>query len=278
MSIEQARINLSLPADKRIPVFVFIWDGNTIISSFGWDRAKSNADATGNKLAEILAESKGLCPDEKIRRIAHSLGGRVVLSALESLENNTRWKEERYNITSVHLIGAAVDDEKVSQDWSDIDSNSFDDGKVYGNAIERNVVNFTNLYNPEDDMLERVTLDALEQQMDNQPEFYPRFEKDDALGSLGIQTASIDRVDIPSNYEEKNVEDEILSVEDANVNGVCDVLSYIPPLFNCTISDNFAGDNHLGYMGFRDPMNSSRLISDGGDGAIDVIVSDWWAD
>ena len=43
-------------------------------------------------------------------------------------------------LTSVHLIGAAVDDEKVSQDQSDIDHSPFDDGKVYGNAIERNVI------------------------------------------------------------------------------------------------------------------------------------------
>jgi hypothetical protein len=78
-------------------------------------------------------------------------------------------------------MGAAVDDEEVSKNQSDIDHSPFDDGKVYGNAIERNVVKFYNLYNPEDDMLERVDED--EKRTDNQPEFYPRFEKDDALGS-----------------------------------------------------------------------------------------------
>jgi hypothetical protein len=31
----------------------------------------------------------------------------------------------------------------------------------------------------------------------------------------------------------------------------------------------------LGYMGFRDPTDSSILIPDGGDGAINVVVSAW---
>jgi hypothetical protein len=101
------------------------------------------------------------------------------------------------------------------------------------------------------------------------------------LGSLGIQQASIDEADIPSNYEEQNVQNEILAIEDADAAAIseraglqCDIISYIFP-FNCTISATTLGDNHLGYMGFRDPTNSSRLISSGGDGAINVVVSDW---
>jgi hypothetical protein len=279
-AIEQAeRIDLSLPSDKKIPIFVFIWEGDTALNSFGWDEAKDNADAAGTDLADVIAESKSACPDDKIRLIAHSLGSRVVLSALDSLENNSRWKQEQFNITSVHLMGAAVDDEKISKDPFDIDHGLFDDGKVYGTAIERNVGRFYNLYNPEDDMLER--LDSLEEQTDDQPEFYPHFEMDDALGSLGIQQASIDEHNIPSNYQEQNVQNEILAIEDADADAIneapfpeCDVISYFVP-FNCTISTTVLGDNHLGYMGFRDPTDSSRLISIGGDGAIDIVVSDW---
>lgn len=279
-AIEQAgRIDLSLPSDKKIPIFVFLWEGDTDLNAFGWDEAKDNADAAGHELADVIAESKSACPSDKVRLIAWSLGSRVVLSALDSLENNSRWKEERFNITSVHLMGAAVDDEKISKNPFDIDHGLFDDGKVYGTAIERNVVKFYNLYNPEDDMLERV--DQIEEQTDDQPRFYPRFEMDDALGSLGIQQASIDERDIPSNYEEQNVQNEILAIEDADAGAIneapfpeCDVISYIVP-FNCTISATVLGDNHLGYMGFRDPINSSRLIPNGGDGAINIVVSDW---
>lgn len=279
-AIEQAeRIDLSLPSDKKIPIFVFLWEGDTDLNPFGWDEAKDNADAAGHELADVIAESKSACPSDKIRLIAWSLGSRVVLSALDSLENNSRWKEEGFNITSVHLMGAAVDDEKISKNQFDIDHGLFDDGKVYGTAIERNVVKFYNLYNPEDDLLERV--DQIEERTDDQPRFYPRFEIDDALGSLGMQQASIDERDIPSNYEEQNVQNEILAIADADAGAIneapfpeCDVISYIFP-FNCTISATVLGDNHLGYMGFRDPSNSSRLIPNGGDGAINVVVSDW---
>lgn len=279
-AIEQAqRIDLSLPIGEKIPLFVFLWEGTTSLSPFGWDRAKSNADSAGHELARLISESRSACPSDKIRLIAHSLGSRVILSALESLDNNSRWKLERFNITSVHLMGAAVDDEKISKNPIDIDHGLFDDGKVYGNAIERNVVKFYNLFNPEDDMLER--LDQIEGQREIQPEFYPRFEIDDALGSKGIQQASIDEVDIPTNYEEQNVQNELLPVEDADAGYIieeqgfeCDIISYIHP-FNCTISGSVLGDNHLGYMGFRDPNNSSRLILNGGDGAINILVSDW---
>jgi hypothetical protein len=278
-AIEQAeRINLSLPSDKRIPIFVFIWEGDTSLSPFGWDRAKSNADDAGHELANVVAESKSTCPSGKVHLIAWSLGSRVVLSSLDSLENNSRWKEERFNITSVHLMGAAVDDEKISKNPFDIDHGLYDDGKVYGNAIERNVVNFYNLYNPEDDMLERV--DQMEEQTDDQPMFYPRFERDDALGSLGIEQASIDERDIPSNYQEQNVQNEILAIEDADAGAInessgfeCDIVSYIFP-FNCTISATILGDNHLGYMGFRDSNNPNSMAD---DGAIDIVVSNWRA-
>jgi hypothetical protein len=282
-SIEQAKNNLSLPTDKKLPIFIFIWKGNTELSESGWLDAKSNTIAAGHELAEIIAKSKDVCPDDKIRIIAHSLGSRVVLSALDSLENNnTRWKEGGHNLTSVHIMGAAADHEKVSKNQSDIDDSSFDDGKVYGIAIERNVVNFTNLYNPEDDMLERVN--ETEQKTDhNQMDVYPLYEKDDALGWRG--NASIDKVDLPSNYNETNVQNEILAIKDADAGAIieapfpaCDVFKYnsISKSFDCTISHTIRGDNHKGYIGFRDPNDHSRLISDEGDGAIDVVVSDWW--
>ncbi len=262
---QRERVDLSIKHSeypRNITVKLFSWDSEVV-----WQQAKVNADQEGDGLANWILTFKDACPNVKVRVIAHSLGSRVVLSALYSLENSTKWKEERFNITSVHLMGAAVDNEKVSKNQSDIDHSPLDDGKVYGSAIERNVVNFTNLYNPEDDMLERV--DPQEQKMDNnQTDVYPHYEKDDALGWLG--NASINEADIPSNYEEKNVQNEILAIKDADVSGKCDVFPW-----NCTISANRTGDNHIGYMGFRDSTNSSRLISENGDGAISVVVCDW---
>lgn len=275
---QNERVDLAIKHNRyprNIAVQLFSWDSEVV----DWQQAKANVDTEGDKLANWILTFKENCPNDNVRIIAHSLGSRVVLSALNSLENNTRWKQGGFNITSVHLMGAAADDEKISKNQSDIDHSPSDDGKVYGNAIERNVVMFYNLYNPHDDILERV--DPGEQREDNQPEVYPSFEQDDALGSRGIQQAAIDEVNIPSNYEEKDVQNEIPPINDADAGAIieaplpeCDVTSYIPP-FNCTISANRSGDNHLGYMGFRDPTNSSRLIADGGEGAMDVVVSDW---
>jgi hypothetical protein len=131
-------------------------------------------------------------------------------------------------------------------------------------------------------MLERVN--ETEQKTDhNQTDVYPLYEKDDALGWRG--NASIDKADLPFNYNETNVQNEILAIEDADAGAiiedpfpVCDVFKYnsTSKSFECTISHTIRGDNHKGYMGFRDPNDYSRLISDEGDGAIDVIVSDWW--
>ena len=53
-------------------------------------------------------------------------------------------------------MGAAVDDEKISKNPLDLDPSLFDDVKGYRIAMEKNVVIFYNLHNPEDDMLERL--------------------------------------------------------------------------------------------------------------------------
>jgi hypothetical protein len=55
-----------------------------------------------------------------IRIAGHSLVAMVVLSSLDSLYKNAIWKNNNYTISSVHLMGAAVDDEEVSNNWRDI--------------------------------------------------------------------------------------------------------------------------------------------------------------
>jgi hypothetical protein len=35
------------------------------------------------------------------------------------------------------------------------------------------------------------------------------------------------------------------------------------------------GDTPLGYIGFTDAVDNSKLISNGGDGAIDMVLSGW---
>lgn len=47
-------------------------------------------------------------------------------------------------------------------------------------------------------MLERP--DGEERRTDNQPEFYPLFEEDNALGTQTLQQVPIDEANRPSNY------------------------------------------------------------------------------
>jgi hypothetical protein len=94
--------------------------------------------------------------DVKIRLIGHSLGARVILSSLDSLHKDPIWNNTGFNLTSVHLMGAAVDDEEVSKNPQDIlgDLTNWGTAKSdYGEAIQEEVVKFYNLYNTKDKLL-----------------------------------------------------------------------------------------------------------------------------
>jgi esterase/lipase superfamily enzyme len=60
-----------------------------------------------NCWADLIVDYKGTCPSDEVRLISHSLGARVILSALQSLHDESRGSIIRF----VHLMGAAVDDE-----------------------------------------------------------------------------------------------------------------------------------------------------------------------
>jgi esterase/lipase superfamily enzyme len=137
------RTNLSLISNEyNIPVVGFSWDSTTAINPSGWTIAKSIANQNGPKLAKFLSDFRTNCPNHNIRIIAHSLGAKVVESALINLNNNERWKNNSaYNITSIHLIGAAISDRATSKN------------SQFGTAIDNTVTNFYNLYNPKDNLL-----------------------------------------------------------------------------------------------------------------------------
>jgi hypothetical protein len=250
-----------------IPLIGFSWDSDTKIlppDGTGWLTAKVIAKENGPKLAQFISDYKNKCQATQIRLIAHSMGARVVLSSLESLYKNQDWNNKNFKIASVHLMGAAVDDEEVAKSPSYIidspslffDINEWYDPygikSAYGNAIEKEVVKFYNLFNPQDNALQTPTL-------------YPLFEQDDALGLEGAQS---DMQPI-SNYLDINVQNEIPVITDANGDGRfggCD----LPDSFGCTI-DN-VGDNHFGYVGFRNPSNTAMLVN---DGAMNIVVNNW---
>lgn len=256
----------SLTANNyTFPLIGFSWDSDTIISpnGTGWLAAKLIAKENGPKLAQFISDYKNKCQGTDIRLIAHSMGARVVLSALESLYHNQEWNSKHFKIKSVHLMGAAVDNEEVAKSASYIINNpsllldvrewydAFGIKSAYGNAIEKEVDIFYNLYNPKDKSL-------------GLPQFYKFYEQDKPLGLEGVSSSEIS---LASNYKEKNVQNEIPFNNDANGNRFCDL--FIPNTTICAIQD--IGDNHFGYVGFRD-ANNGMLID---DGAMNVVVKDW---
>ena len=266
---ERAKLSLE-NSDYTFPVIGFSWDSDTTISSQGWDYAKIIAKENGPKLAKFILDLKDNCTQTKIRLIAHSLGARVALSSLDSLNKNQIWNANDFKITSVHLMGAAVDNDEVSKNAHDV----FSSGGIkaaHGKAIEEQVLYFYNLFNSDDDTLEpgySLYVDCFND-VEIQPVYYPCFEQNYALGQTGIRSSIFD-IDVPENYDDLPVKQEIRNIRNADAdNEGCDLKYYpnpwYPSYFICSITEK--GDNHLGYVGFRGSTDS--LID---NGAMNIVV------
>ena len=113
------RVKMSLEyRNYYIPLIGLSWNSN-----IDWEPVKVTAKENGPKLAQFILDYKERCKYEQnkevnVRILGHSLGSRVILSALQSLHENRFWNNHTNNfkIASVHLMGAAVDDEEVSKE------------------------------------------------------------------------------------------------------------------------------------------------------------------
>ena len=169
------------------------------------------------------------CQNTDIRLIAHSLGAAVIDSTLVRLDNNSNWNSK---IASVHLIGAAINNQLIAKNTP------------FGNAIVNIVDKFYNLYNPKDDGLEVNQL----------------IENHDPLGLVGAAKGTA-----PLNYNDTNVAYEIPPFSDADGDGnVEECFEKNNPVLS-------RGDNHCGYIGFRQPFAGSLID----DGAMNVVARDW---
>jgi hypothetical protein len=210
---------LELDNSYSIPIIVFSWDSDTDVSSAGWHTAKGIADENGPPLANSILGLKNDCPQLGVRIIAHSLGTKVIFNALASLDTNRGWNSNNFKIASMHLMGAAVDNEEVSKRSSDTGDSAYDDRKVYGGAIERQVSKIYNLFNPEDNLLQLQRFPYT---------YYSFYEDDNALGNNGAQP----RISRPANYTDRNVQNEIpknlhIDMTDANRDYGCDLEEWI---------------------------------------------------
>ena len=273
------RVKMSLEKNNYThPLVGFSWDSDT-----EWNAAQFLAKWNGPKLADYTVGLMDNCKqhhgkDIKIRLIGHSLGARVILSSLDSLHKNATWNNSNFKVASVDLLGATVDDEEVTLNPGDIlvDRTNWGSPKSdYGGAIQDEVVRFYNLYNPKDNVFESI---------------YPLFEGDFALGQSGHQILPY-TITFPTNYEDISVTDQIKAIHDAdgieadvfglchNNNEYCKIKSegwdfgfcnllIFPPI----CQPPGIGDNHAGYIGFRNLTNLDLLAD---DGAMDVVVSKW---
>jgi hypothetical protein len=164
---------------------------------------------------------------------------------------------------SVHLLGAAVDNEEISKDplyivnnvsivndtleWYDI----YGIKSSYGKVIEQEAGKFYNLFSPRDRELLKD---------------YNEHEHDNALGLNGAQ-ANITK---PSNYKEINVQNKIPPFCDSNADNMPDG-KYTKGEF--IEGENVTrGESHYGYFGFRNPADNKTIID---DGAMNTVVRDW---
>jgi pimeloyl-ACP methyl ester carboxylesterase len=283
------RVKMSLEHNNyyNISLIGFSWGSDT-----EWHAAKSIAKWNGPRLADFILDLSDNCKhqynkDVKVRIIGHSLGARVILSSLDTLNKTATANNSNFKIASVHLLGAAVDDEEISKNPQDILDDLTNWGTLksdYGIAIEEEVIKFYNLFNPQDNVFEP----NLEYPF-SPVQIYPSFEGDLALGYKG---SLLPAAKLPNNHISINVQDEIKNISDADAIegedlGLCDSTNI---LFYCKVKNegwdyglcNFItmfcleppniGDNHAGYIGFRNRTDTNLLAN---DGAMNVVVSNW---
>ncbi len=158
------------------------WDGSTNWDPFGatgYREAKKNAIGNGPKLAAFLRDLAKANPGASLRVIGYSMGARVVLEALKSLDCTPPATRV---LTSAHLVGAAIDNEEVQTD------------ERYGSAIERQAGVFFNYFSPQDDKL---------------GSFFPLRDADRALGQTDIEHKDKS----PFNYRSHDVRKELKAVD-----------------------------------------------------------------
>ncbi|MGH9982452.1 MAG: DUF726 domain-containing protein [Nitrososphaeraceae archaeon] len=181
------RVKMSLEnSSYHFPLIGYSWG-----SDIDWNDAKILSIQEGAKLAHFISTYNQMCNSDdiisQVRLIGHSLGARVILSSLHNLSSQS---SDNFNLLSVHLMGAAVDNEEVSMDPIDPYSNpspwwwvagctvdTTGVKKAYGDAIQQKVINFYNLVNSRDNVLEFI---------------YPCYEGGDrALGQDGKQDSPL---------------------------------------------------------------------------------------
>ncbi|MCB1221899.1 MAG: DUF726 domain-containing protein [Planctomycetales bacterium] len=163
----------------------YSWDADTQKDPFGttgYHEGRRNAVANGARLASFVADCRERLPGTRIHLVGYSMGARLALEALVAMEDGEQFPQAALQVDSVHLVGAAVDNEEVEL------------RERYGRAIERHCGFLVNYYSAEDNALGM---------------FFPLKEADRALGESDIEHPA----DAPANYRSIDVSDELLEYD-----------------------------------------------------------------
>ena len=167
---------------------VFTWDsdkGGGIDQ--GWGEAKEIAEKNGRKLANFT-QWYSRTYNADVRWICHSLGARVGLFGLKSLDDDYGYWNQ---VKSVSFVGGAVENDDVSTDAGWWDSE-------YGDHIEFATEQFDNFYADDDEVLEWI---------------FETWEFDGAVGSEGCEGPE------PYNYTDYEVTSIVPTHYDYNTRG-----------------------------------------------------------
>lgn len=151
------------------PVVGYSWDADTWLTR--WWQATEIAELNGPKLAAFLEDLTAESPETSVRLVGHSLGGRLVLSALQAYEGTA--------VDSVSLLGAAVNADDIAV------------GGEYGETIADGTAAVDNFWYEDDAILEYA---------------YSLAEWDSAVGQVGSDgeqpaTYTDHKVDVGSHGE-----------------------------------------------------------------------------
>jgi len=166
-------------------VIGFSWDADTQydpISATGFHSGSRNTVANGPKLARFIIDYKERTNGARVHIMGYSLGARLALEVVKALDEDPAFADTHWKVDSVHLAGAAVDNEEVEV------------GKRYGEAIERRAGILVNYYSHKDNILGAL---------------FPIKEYDRALGETDIEH----REKKPFNYLSMDAEKELLTFD-----------------------------------------------------------------
>ncbi len=155
------------------PLIGYTWDSETTSPDdtvfLDFDDAKMISELNGPKLAQFIMDYKCDNPSTDVRLVGHSMGTRVILNAIDTLDKNNNCGK----LASVHFIGSAVDNEEVGMG-------------DFGGSIQSQVVQLFNKYSHDDSALSG---------------WYYAEEGDQALGENGVECG----IALPTNYSEEDV-------------------------------------------------------------------------